>query len=301
MSSFPRQYRSVLAALFFAGVLALVAWFGIFPLHEKIRTEKDNIQKAIVDGEMREELAADLPALRRQAEKVGRQKELLDVVIPKSRIVSLIEEIESLANDARIDIAIEAKPKEASKRPKTDPKKGAAGQAKDGKKEGAPPETLLEKLPTDQYLEIAITLQGEYDGIVRFIRNLEAMPYATDVLSLEVGVPDKAAQSGAAVPRNVFSPSTETENEGGSGGAEDGEASQEGSGPEILQAKLGTVVYVLEDKLAYVFEKKKNGGALGIFRRAGGDGVDEPLPMGVLSRVSRHVRMGGVLLAPKRL
>jgi hypothetical protein len=229
MNGFWKRSKNFLTPLFFALLLGLFGWFVARPFHAKIRIGMNRIEEVRAEKEMQAELASRLPEIRRQAEEVAAEEEILETVIPEGRIVPLVETWEALARDAGVEIEIEARQEPAGKPTKTDPKKSGA----DGSKE-----TLRGKLPMQDYLEVSVRLTGEYGAIRNFLYRFETLRFATDVLSVEIG-PAKDTEGNPGASRDLFREALPSE---GSDGAVAGH--EEPAGTARLQAVLSVAVYV---------------------------------------------------------
>ncbi|MFA9262256.1 MAG: hypothetical protein ACEQSB_02765 [Undibacterium sp.] len=177
-------------------LIGLIGWFGIRFLLVTIQEKMDNIQKLSVTREHREKQLEQLPDLEKQHELIKSRGDELDIILDKDHLVNFIEELESLAVSNQVAIAIESRDNEFLESKvtvieKKDGTKSATDEKKDdaatSPKKGASKETgILTELPLKKYLKLTITLTGEYQSIVRYLHRLEEMPFALDVIGLNM-------------------------------------------------------------------------------------------------------------------
>ena len=242
MSPIHQQYKDYGIIAFIIAVGFVVAWYGIIPLQKDIRDKMDASQRLLTDREIRETLVAGIVDLRDQKTLVSQKEDRLNIVIHKDDIVDLIKVIEGLAKDSNVAISIDSKDQLAIIKP---PAKPAAKDApKDAPKE-APKNTeksLLETLPSDKRLGIAIKLTGSYDHIVGFVRKLESMPYATDIVAVSLVVSNEGITKDR-VNGNMFTPVAVLSTDA----SPMPDAPAPPAEPLPLEATLDTVVYVRDN------------------------------------------------------
>lgn len=238
MSVFWKQYKEyiITISIFFFGILLI--WYGIIPIHKMIQSQMNRTQEILTDREIRDELVASLADVREQKNLVEEREHQLDVVIPKSKIVDLVKDIEALAKETDNAIVIDSRDQSIVAVGQSKPKKDSE-QASDKDVE----KSLIESLPSEHRLLIAIKLTGDYDNIARFIQRLEAMPNATDIVALSLSVQQpktSVSQSGVNIFSLNMTSVTDTQNQ------------EVLPVPVIealpLEATLDTVVYVNEDE-----------------------------------------------------
>jgi Tfp pilus assembly protein PilO len=189
-----KQYKEYIVT----GTLTLfsvaLVMYGIIPLHKKIQDQMNNSQKILTDREIRDTLVASLPDVRNQKKLVETKEDQLNMIIPKSRIIDLIKNIETLAQETNNTISIDVKDQGITKISGKSIKKDVSDTEK----------SLIESLPSDKRIVIAITLIGSYPDIVRCVQKIEAMPYETDITAMSLSV----QQPGDSIDRpstNLFS------------------------------------------------------------------------------------------------
>lgn len=180
-----------------------IAWFGIRWLAETITVKKNDIQKLLVTREQREKQLERLPDLEAQHNLVKEEGDRLDIILRKDRLVEFIEVLERLATQEKVEIKIESRdnafleskvtPAEKtgvnSKQPKAASSEPVVEEGEATSKKGNPAtkETgIVADLPFKKYLKLTITLTGKYEDLVRYLHRLESLPYALDVISLNL-------------------------------------------------------------------------------------------------------------------
>ncbi|QQS16025.1 MAG: hypothetical protein IPK84_01545 [Candidatus Moraniibacteriota bacterium] len=223
MLIFWKQFREVIVLLGMAGFLAALVYFGIVRIMGNNHEKMESIQKAIVDRKMLEEQSQGIAGMRDTWEHIQASDGKLDVFLPKSRIVSLVESLEAIGKDLNVTVV-----SEASEAPRTAPSatkkivterntsKGDEATAATPTEEGSDDKALSLLLPADRSIFVTFKVTGTYDHVLAFLQKLDTMPTLLDVLSFDISpvpVKDEAARSvpASSVPRvslNPFSNST---------------------------------------------------------------------------------------------
>lgn len=175
--------------------IGLIGWFGVRFLLKTILERMDNIQKLSVTREYREKQLERLPELEKQHEQIQSRGGELDIILDKDHLVNFIEELESLASSNDVAITIESRDNAFLESKVTVNEKKEGKQVAEDKgddapvapKKGAVKETgILNELPLKKYLKLTITLVGEYKNIVQYMHQLERMPFALDVVGVNL-------------------------------------------------------------------------------------------------------------------
>lgn len=239
------------AALFV--VIGLVGWFGIRLLLSTIQEKMDDIQKLSVTREHREKQLERLPDLEAQHALIDEHADRLGIILTKDRIVEFIQRIERLAEEEDIAVEIEsrdnafleskvtpAEKKDVPTKPAATPADKAEAAAEPAKKAPVSKETgIVTELPLKKYLKLTITVTGEYGSVVRFLHRLETLPYALDVIGLNMKERTENVdliETGSA----AFNPFA---------GEVAAEVSPKTSKVNVLEAVFETVVYMKEERL----------------------------------------------------
>ena len=182
-------------------VIGLIAWFGGRPLVSTIQTKMDDIQKSSVLREYREKQLKRLPELEAQHRLIDENNEQLSIILTKDRLVEFIETLERLAVKESVIIEIESRDNAflESKVTATDKKDASQKQTpvQSADKENAANETtkrgpvakevgIIADLPLKKFLKLTITATGKYADVVRYLHRVEHLPYALDIISLNI-------------------------------------------------------------------------------------------------------------------
>lgn len=233
-------------------VIGLVGWFGIRLLLSTIQEKMDDIQKLSVTREHREKQLERLPDLEAQHALIGEHADRLGIILTKDRIVEFIQKIEQLAEDEDVTVEIEsrdnafleskvtpAEKKDVAAKPAATAADKAEAAAEPAKKAPSAKETgIVTELPLKKYLKLTITATGEYGNVVRFLHRLETLPYALDVIGLNMKLRAEEADL-VAQESGVLNPFAE----------EASTAVRTASKVEVLEAVFETVVYMKEERL----------------------------------------------------
>lgn len=218
MKAFFSTYRFWITLLGFAALLGLLFWFGARLLWKSNFQLMNRLQELAVEEEILKAQTGRLSELREQAKIIRASRDRLSVVVPKDRIVDLIERLEQLAGQTGVAVTIEstsgvsqqlqmarkAKPaKTAEPKEPADEADGDAPTPTDPKKE-AVPETIVEHLPSDQYVEVTLHVTGEYAPLIAFLKKLEVLPYYVDVVDMRIAPLDP--QKLEAARGDLFAP-----------------------------------------------------------------------------------------------
>ncbi len=190
------KIRPLLLQVSLVFCIGLIGWFGIRPFLATIKEKMDSIQKLSVTQEHRGKQLDRLPELEKQHGLIGDRAKELDIILNKERLVDFIEQLESLASSNGVEIEIESRDNAFLESKVTLPEKKESGKPVAGEKpedapeppkKGAAKETgILAELPIKKYLKLTITITGQYRSVVQYLHQLETMPFALDVISLNL-------------------------------------------------------------------------------------------------------------------
>lgn len=233
MKSFLKKYRLILALTLYALLIAGGIYFVIRPLLGEVKANANKIQRVVLDEENKKKRLAELPKLQSQFEMVKREEDKITSLLEEAKAVELIEQMEKLAGETGNKITIEVQNNSKRKAP--------AGK-KEEKKEGEEKEKdIRSDLPQDNYLEIKIRLEGDYNNLVNFLEKMESASFYSDVISLEIVKNETGSVSYVSRP-NPFSGSTLSSEEKAL--VPEKEIKKE---PE-LTSTVGAVFYLKEEK-----------------------------------------------------
>ncbi|MDD5396979.1 MAG: hypothetical protein PHW24_02860 [Candidatus Moranbacteria bacterium] len=193
MKNFLSRQREILAIVIYAGLVVGLVYFLVMPLLARIGDKSNQIQEDSLKQESLRKHLAELPNIEQQYKKLEGNSDAVDILLDKGNAVILIEKLEKLADDTGNKIAISVTPSVADQ-----PKASAKDKAKVD-------ESIVGKLPSQNYLQMKITLVGEYDSITNFIRLLENFEYYADITSIQLTQNDSADLNAKSVSNGSMS------------------------------------------------------------------------------------------------
>lgn len=209
MKEFFKKYRRffplVVTAALFSG-MGLIAWFGIRPFQGFITEKADGIQEYYATRENREQQLSKLPELQSQFENIQGEEKTLAVLLSEKNVVDFVQTLERLAKETDVLVEIHSKTGdiiEEKKQTKAPVKKAISADAGGDGSVPAPVKsapTILESVPFGRYLHVEVAVKGEYQTIVTFLRKMETLPIALDVIGINMKVRDMSAD--VAAPAN---------------------------------------------------------------------------------------------------
>lgn len=177
------------SALFF---VAVFIW-GIFPLQDFITEKANTIEADRTLQANQESRIKELPQLKETYNHILQNEGVLDTLVSHDQMVPFIERIESLAHDDRVEITItnqgqgDTKKKPgtsgAGKPTNSQPVDGGDASPSDKKKKD---ETILGNLPLNTIISLRFDVRGRYTDVRQFLHQVEALPYALDVVALDI-------------------------------------------------------------------------------------------------------------------
>jgi len=222
---FQKQREAIVIASFFA-IVAILAYFVIFPLLSNINSVEDKIQEEILKQEIVEQQIRDLPKLEEQYSFLLENEKNIDVLLDKNNAVVLIEKLEKLAQESgnKIEISVQEEQAQSAKL-QTVQRNSAGLEEKDGKTK-----TIKDKLPSADYMQIKVVLDGNYNSIVNFIKKLESFEYYSDIVGIQIGQNESFDEK--AMATDLFSSNDAS-----------GDKETENTNKEELEASLDIVFY----------------------------------------------------------
>ncbi len=186
------KYKIAVAIAAFALIISSVFYFAVKPLFREINLKSAKIQEMVTSQESKKERLGELPVLREQFEMAENEEGKMIELLGEDRAVELIEKVEKIAEETGNKIAIEI-PDEKDK----------TGRAKT---EASREESELRaKLPNENYLEMTIKLEGDYNQLLNFLEKMEEAEFYSDAISLDVSI--KQAKPGDSDSGAAFSKS----------------------------------------------------------------------------------------------
>lgn len=174
MKEFWKKYKISITIALYLLFLAAVLFFVVRPLAERINQQADKSQETLVIQENSKKRLEELPKLEGQYEMVKKEESRMLTLVTGDRVVELIEKMEKLAEDTGNEISISVKDSEKDEK--------NAKKSEQEEEEAS----LISELPSSDFLELGISLTGNFNTIVNFIKKVESMEYYADIISLDV-------------------------------------------------------------------------------------------------------------------
>lgn len=187
MENFLKKQREILVIIVYVVFVIGLIYAVIFPLLSRISDSRDKIQEEQLRQESSKKHLDELPKFKEQygmLKDVDLQTYLLD----KDNAVTLIEKLEALAAQSGNTITITVQDQDASKNVSVKSKKDQD-------------KALINDLPNDNYLQLKILLDGNFNSIGKFVKLLESFEYNCDIVDMDISV---KKQNGSA-SSNLFS------------------------------------------------------------------------------------------------
>lgn len=185
MNNFFKKQRETITIIAYICIVVVLVYFVILPLLLKIKGVNDQIQ----EGKMKQEIAGqqleELPKIQQQYDMLQENEGSVNVLLDKDNAVIIIERLEKLAEDSGNKIEISIQNSQIQKNSAIATDKTA---------------TLINALPSTDYLQIQILLTGDYNKIVHFVDKLENIEYYSDIIGIKIRQSDPAANTGVADP-----------------------------------------------------------------------------------------------------
>lgn len=185
MKKFFQKQRELLAIVIYICFVVAIAYFIIMPLLSRINGVVDQIQEEKINQEIKKQSLTDLPKMQEQYENLQNNEKMVDVLFDRNNAVELIEKLEKLAQDSGNSIAISVQEKEPTQEAPSKTKK------KTNAAEKSAPDSIIDKLPSSEYMQMKLELKGEYNTAVDFIRKLENFEYYCDIIGIKMQQSEK--------------------------------------------------------------------------------------------------------------
>jgi len=179
--------RSILKCLCLpTAIIVIVAVAGfvfvVLPLRGQIASESDRIQMLHSKIEHAGRKVARLPEIEAQFGVVKEDERKISRLLPESRAVDFIEEVEEIARAVGGEVVItQGTIAEAAKKKRPVKDAESASQEKPSVSK-----TITEDLPWEKRLPLRVTFSGEYTKAVNFLHKVETMAYRLDVVSIDI-------------------------------------------------------------------------------------------------------------------
>jgi hypothetical protein len=196
MTNFWKKYKISSVIVLYLLAISMLLYFVVKPLFAKISISTDKMQEIMINQKNKENRLGEIPKLKDQFAFVQKKEEELSDLLSGDKAVGLIEEIEKIAGDSDNKITIEMK---------EDKTKNAASVKSESAKKEAKEDSIISDLPSENYLEMKINLNGTYNNLVKFIKKVESMESFSDIILISIA-PNKdiAEKAGPSGSNNIF-------------------------------------------------------------------------------------------------
>lgn len=179
MKNLLSKQREIVAILLYGLIVAALFYFLIMPLIGSINDRSNQIQEENMKQESTANRLKDLPRIQSQFKMLNEGTGASEILLNKKNQVVLIEKLEKLAESTGNDISFVVMQNKVDQQ-KTAPKNTKAKVD----------ESLMGKLPSQEFLQIQIILVGKYDSIRNFMRLLGDFEYYNDIVSIQIAMDD---------------------------------------------------------------------------------------------------------------
>lgn len=176
-----KKNKIALSFLIFATLACLFYLFALRNLYSDINEKQEKIQEKIAEREITEEKIRSLPEIREKISSIKEEENKIKNLISKDQAVELIKELENLAENTGNEINFSIIEQDKNKK-------------KDDKKKD--PEI---KIPSENYLEIKISLEGNESSVFNFIKKMENIHYWNDIISIQIKTFEKEMEAAASI------------------------------------------------------------------------------------------------------
>lgn len=178
-----QKQREIIIILTYVGVILVLVYFVILPLLSKIEGVNNQIQEESMKQEIVKQQLGELPKIQQQYDTLQKNEGTIDVLLDKNKAVTLIESLEKLAQDSGNKIEISVQNSQLQKNVTVATTKTPADK------------TLINTLPSSDYLQMQIILTGDYNKVVNFISKIENMEYYSDIIGIKMMHSDLAGNN----------------------------------------------------------------------------------------------------------
>ncbi len=189
MKSFWKKNSIWISIAGFAAFLGLLFFFAAVPFVNKIKSTSDAIEKKKLDNEINQQRMQQLPSIEQNYALFQKKENDLNVLLDSNSAVDFIKEMETLAQNTGNSIQFKVDDQ-------SDSASGAAAK-------NIPKDDIRNKLPYADYLQMQITLAGDYPSFVKFLDKLENADYYVNVIGVNLA---KNNAGDANQPAGSFDP-----------------------------------------------------------------------------------------------
>ncbi len=188
-----KKYKILIVTLTFLVLLLTIIFFVAKPFVNRIKEKADNIQKKKLDNQMDKKRIVQIPEMEEDEKNILGNEEEIDVILNHNGEVEFIKKLEEIAEQTGNKMTLNVDEKTANSKVKAD------GRKDDKEK------SILNNLSYGDYINIKITLEGNYLEFINFINKLENFRYYVNIISLDLkknvkiteGINSEAPKSGS--------------------------------------------------------------------------------------------------------
>ena len=188
-----QKQREIITIFAYVGVVLVLVYFVILPIISKIEGVNDQIQEESIKQEIVKQQLGELPKIQQQYNNLQENEGLIDVLLNKDKAVVLIESLEKIAQNSGNKIEISLQNSQLQKNVAVVTTKSNSD------------DTLINALPSADYLQMQILLTGNYNKVIDFISRLENMEYYSDITGIEMKQSEPSNNVGIISPFNLSS------------------------------------------------------------------------------------------------
>ncbi len=227
MKKFYFKYKVIIIVVVYLLFVILTICFLGVPLIREIKKQSSRIQEQLLDQQIKQNRLSQLPQMEKELTNYQNKKDSLNVMFDPNNEIKFIEDLEKIAdktgNTIKLKIGVPVKVNKIVKS-----KKSKIGEG------------IEEGITYKKYFPVQINLQGDYNGLVNFVYQLENAKLYLNIISLDIKkqevIQDKIQSNKATNLNGVFSVNVVTE---------DNKLIKE-KPKEILSSNIKIIVYLRE-------------------------------------------------------
>lgn len=183
-----QKQREIIIIFAYIVAVTMLVYFVVLPLLSKIEEANNQIQEESMKQEIIKQQLGELPKIQQQYDALQENEGSVDILLDKDNAVTLIEKLETLADNCGDKIEISVQNSQLQKNIVVATIKTSTE------------DTLINALPSTDYLQMQIVLTGNYNEAIDFIRKLESMEYYSDITGIKIKQNEQTIDVGVANP-----------------------------------------------------------------------------------------------------
>jgi len=196
MKKFFQKQREVIAILVYVCVIIALIYFVVLPLLARISSTRDQIQEEHMKQDIKKQQISELPKMEEQYNILQNNEKSVDVLLDKNDAVVLIEKLEKLAQDSNNEISISVQDVATQK-----------NATVITNSETKTDNELVNDLPSTNYLQMKITLTGDYNTMMNFVHSLESSEYYCDIIAIQINQKENTNEVSDIGMKTLINPS----------------------------------------------------------------------------------------------